>query len=517
MTLHSRSSQPLGWALVCAIFLSLLLSGLAASPALSNSPVASSAPRKGSADKAFAGYKIRATGKASGAWIGGRRLGGSIWYRIDPAVKAGARRYGPAKSATRVHGSRRNTARVAWIISKYGSYRDKQQSAAVDAAVYHLLVGKTFRLYGKKGARRLDQTGHLRSVRGLASYMVRESARYAGPYRLRIAVARADVGGTAVVTVRLRGRSRSTPQLPVTVTYDGQGSATAVTNARGVATLQVPARQAGPHPVRVRVGKVPATALRLRTPRGRGTRLVRATKSPRAGLARGVVRAVPRLGVRTSPTSTNKGQGVGGFIGVGSSYGTAPRAGSAQLTGPYTSAAQARSCGGRVVRRTPITVRGDGAVSLPRVTQGPGIYAWRISVAADEFNAPGSVCGGTFTVYLVPKVTASATTPAYGPSATPRAKLNVSAVSTKYRETAHVQLYGPFPSRSAAAASSSCRGNKLVSNRPVTIPSSGSFYGQKSKVAGRGWYSWRATLPYGTWTRSAVSACGSSPSIFEVR
>ena len=42
--------------------------------------------------------------------------------------------------------SRRATARAEWVLSKYGGYKDARQAAAVDAVVYHLLVGGRWRI-----------------------------------------------------------------------------------------------------------------------------------------------------------------------------------------------------------------------------------------------------------------------------------------------------------------------------------------------------------------------------------
>ena len=50
----------------------------------------------GRADPPRTGYPLPADGTAAGGWIGSRRAGHQVVYRIDPARKATASRFGPA-------------------------------------------------------------------------------------------------------------------------------------------------------------------------------------------------------------------------------------------------------------------------------------------------------------------------------------------------------------------------------------------------------------------------------------
>ena len=152
-----------------------LVAGLLAVAALVAVPVApvvgADRPDDRAGDRAerWAGYRIPSTGRAAGGWIGGYRVGRTPVFVITPERRpnrAGFRPEDPTNDlAGRGGPSRSETQRAAWILSKYGGYRDARQAAAVDAAVLHLLGDREWRLGGARGAARVRASGDPATVR----------------------------------------------------------------------------------------------------------------------------------------------------------------------------------------------------------------------------------------------------------------------------------------------------------------------------------------------------------------
>ena len=213
------------------------------------------------APRRWAGYVIPANGDAAGGWIGGYRDGDTTLFLTTPTKspnRAGLRSPDELGNLPGRSASRKETARAAWILSKYGAYKDATQAAAVDATVYHLLVGGAWEIVGPLGAGRIRQSGDRASVSRFARIMLRQSRAHAGRYTAELAVSAADVGGSVAVTLSVTdGHGRPASGLPVTLAMSGHPSAPAVTGDDGRAVARFAADARGWQDVIGTVSQVP--------------------------------------------------------------------------------------------------------------------------------------------------------------------------------------------------------------------------------------------------------------------
>ena len=148
--------------------------------------------------------------------MGGYKIGDTPIFVVTPTRRPNRRGYEAAQVVADLDksrgASRRATARAAWVLSKYGGYRDARQAAAVDAAVYHLLVGGRWRIDHHRGAARIRHSGDPASVRRYARIMLGQSRKFAGVYRVTVTATSADVGGTIEATVNGHRRATTDPR-----------------------------------------------------------------------------------------------------------------------------------------------------------------------------------------------------------------------------------------------------------------------------------------------------------------
>ena len=290
--------------------------------------------------------------------------------------------------------SRAETARAAWILSKYGGYRDATQAAAVDAAVTHLLAGKRWRISARLGSRRIRQAPESAAVRRFARIMLAGSRRSAGAYQAVLQAAGADVGGTLEVAVAVTdGHGRPAPGLPVVLGAGGAAPVDAVTGDDGRAVARFTVGQRGWQDVSATVQQVPEHRLLLRPPVRR-----RQSTAAEAGVKRTLVVGgqAPIRGPQTLALARLTCD-----VTVGSptrvsppSLVTAPRARpTGTLHGPF--AVRGRRA---VLRRDggqrDATVAADGDHALPPVApRAGGYYAWRVAVDGTATSLPVSACG----------------------------------------------------------------------------------------------------------------------------
>ncbi|MET0525224.1 MAG: hypothetical protein ABWZ91_10495 [Nocardioides sp.] len=360
----------------------------------------------------WSGYPIADTGKAAGGWIGARRWGrnGPVLYRVDPAASDRTTSYKPGRFVHRLKGKaprssadRRTTARAAWIVSKYGRVRLPAQSAAVDAALLHLLAGGRWKLSGEAGKRRIRQGEESALVGSLARTMLDDSRRRSGPYKIQVrqkdvAIIGDDVRlGVRVVVAR---NGRPLPFVPVRIqTPDGvlKGD---LTGADGRINLTYPLPSAGVTQIRVRVAKVPETRLRLLSPRrSAASRAVIAGKKRLLGTRDLIyVKARPRVIVTTGDKRIAAGSKSKGRFRLVDAAEAWPRTATVTLHGPFTHSDNAR-CGTRTTRTGHTRVTGVGDYAMPRFTlRRKGYYVWQVQVPGNRVNLPAADCGGRFKV-----------------------------------------------------------------------------------------------------------------------
>ncbi len=351
----------------------------------------------------WSGYRIERTGTAAGGFIGARRWSknGPILYRIDPTAKAGATTYRKGRWVSRLNGQ--STARAAWIVSKYGTFRYDIQSAAVDAALLHLLAGDRWTLNGDLGRRRIRQTGEQAQVRSFARTMLDGSLRSAGPYAILVKQANVAIVGDAVglgIQVTVARNGRPLPFVPVRVSSPDGTANVGTTNEDGWVRLTYEHPPAGATPLKVTVANAPETRLRILNP-GRPARsrvVVAGRKGPVVGQGAVYVKARPDVVVTHGVKRVRTGAATGGRFRLVRSAEAWPRRAVVTLHGPFAYADNA-SCGDRIARKGHTRVTDAGHYSLPRFKLSEkAFYVWRVHVPGNAVNLSATDCGGKFRV-----------------------------------------------------------------------------------------------------------------------
>ena len=458
----------------------------------------------------WSGYRIPTNGHADGGWIGGYAIGDTPVFVVTPTRRPNRLGYEAAQVVTDLHGSRgasrRATAQAAWVLSKYGGYRDARQAAAVDAAVYHLLVGGRWRIDHHRGAARIRRSGDPASVSRFARIMLEQSRTFAGDYQVTATATSADLGGTIEATVTVTaGHHRPAAGLPVAVSAPGAATVQTVTGDDGRAVAHFPATQPGWQDVTATVGEVPEHRLYLRMPvkRGQATAAEGGVRRTVDASVLAAVRGPQTMSLQASPENLV----VGGQAAVTATIdgdGSA-RPATAALFGPFPSASEA-VCSGSSVGTTTATVTADGSYRLPAVAPSAGgYYAWRVVVDGTDTTMPVSGCGA------VTKVRARTTTTALSqPGAAVGdnvpVQVTVSGVPFQGSVTGTVTLFGPYTS-DADRQADQCG---TIAAGPVSFAhaqGNGTFFAPSIAVLASGFYAWRAsTNPDDLWLGS-TSPC----------
>lgn len=365
-----------------------------------------------SPDRPWSGFRIDTNERAGGSWLGARKVGsrpGRVVYRIDPAATARPNGFAELSRVTTVPGpgakraaGRRATARAAWIISKYGSLRYEIQSAAVDAAVLHLLAGPDYSLNGKAGKARLRDTGLAEDIRRFAAIMLHDSIRGSGPYELIVQqLGESAVGDPVRLGVQVVVERSGVPltSVPVAVRVGrGPWQDAGETDDQGLVTFGFVGKTAGPQQVTARVLRVPEHRLLLMEPRrSSASRVAVAGRKHAVALpTTAAVKARPQ--VRVASGSMVSGNRTVGSFRIARAYGVAAASATAVLHGPYGSFDQI-SCERKALRTRDVPVMGDGHYPLPRVqVRQAGVYVWEVVAHGNSFNLDASKCGAAFRV-----------------------------------------------------------------------------------------------------------------------
>lgn len=508
--------------------LRLVLAGLVALGLLALAPVAGPAqagaraarPHQ-TADAPRVGFSLRRDGTAAGAWFGSRKVDGQVVFRIDPRRAAYAPGFTRARWAATLDGSgpvdvtRARTRRAAWVLAKYGVYRDKVQSAAVELALDVLLHGGAYGESGAGNRRRLDQTGDSATILGMVDYMLSTSRLLAGPYRVTVAARGVTVGDAVDVGVEVTTSATDEPvrKLPVEITLGGR-TASGVTRADGSVDLSVAATQPGPQPLVVTVRLLPTDRLLVRRPTGgHGSRVVVAGRKESRTLRRALpIRARPTVALN-NPATALLTDALPGTLAVAGGYASSRQA-TFSLHGPFAAGA-AQDCTPATVAATAhLSVSADGSYDVPALTvKTPGGYNWSVALAGDQFNLPASGCGRTFTAKTVPILDVAATKTSIPLRGDAKARVDAGRLPADYDDRARVRLYGPFDSRDAVR----CNDAHLARKRDVALlgPSSHGTT-EPATLQSRGVFAWRATLPGGPLSVGVTTACGAPGSFVRV-
>ena len=456
----------------------------------------------------WAGYRIPVNGHADGGWIGGWQVGKKHVFVVTPRAlpnRAGFNRSRPVADLRGTHGpTRRETRRAAWVLSKYGGYRDATQAAAVDASVYHLLAGGRWKITHARGARRIRLAGSSSLVHRFARIMLRQSRRSAGVYTARVRATNADVGGTITATVRVRdGHGRPAAGLPVTLRSARGKPVTRVTGGDGRAMARFPAPVRGWQKVTARVRQVPDHRIHLRTP----VRPRQATAA--AGGSRRTVVARTRAAVRGPQTLTLESARdvilVGSRTKVVATVGgdSVSRTATATLYGPFASASGAR-CSGASVDKVSTTVSDDGSYNLPRVTPtAGGFYLWRVRVDGSATNLKVAACGASTKVRALSRTRVSHVGRGLV-GGDVRARVTVSRIPFPARVVVTTTLFGPYSTR-AERRQDAC--GRIYGRVVQTLSGNGSLDSTPLVANSRGYFAWQAETSAGELWLGSRSTC----------
>jgi hypothetical protein len=488
----------------------------AAGPGAASPGEVAARPKAGH-DQTWAGYKIRSDGTAGGGWLGGRKLDGGVVYRIDPTRRPVSTGYGAATTTERAGGraSRKETARAAYVLSTYGTYRYAVQAAAVDIAVNSLLVGGPYALTGPKTAQRLRQTPQPAKVLTFARKMLKDAARKAGAPRLTVTATNTAVGGSVQATAELRDtRGQAMAEQKVWFDYPGATTQTVETDKSGNATVTFPATAAGQQPVTASVPEVPEWRLVVQDPaKKKASRLARAgAKTVLTATAAGTVTVRPTIQI-TTPTQGMRTSAVPGrFVISGGQPGS--RTAGVRLWGPFSSAA-ATTCSGKIAVAKDLTVTGNGTYNVPAlVAPSAGFYVWQVVVPGDAVNQAASACGTPIVLQVQPAVTITRSDTSYPAGSAVPSTVNVSGLPTNqtYSNSATVDFYGPYADRENIA----CGATRLERRTSVRITANGSLRAPDVTLSRTGFYGLVVTLPARTFSTAAASACNAGGSVIRV-
>lgn len=457
----------------------------------------------------WSGYRIPRNGHADGGWMGGYKIGDTPIFVVTPTRRPNRGGYQAAQVVAdldRSRGaSRRATARAAWVLSKYGGYKDALQAAAVDAVVYHLLVGGRWRIDHHRGTARIRHSGDPATVRSYARIMLEQSRKLAGVYRVTVTATGADLGGTIEATVKVTARhDRPAAGLPVAVSAPGAATVHAVTGDDGRTVAHFPATQQGWQDVTASVGQVPEHRLHLRRPVKRGQ-----AAAAEAGVRRTVdasvltaVRGPQTMSLQATPENLV----VGGPAAVTASIAGdgSPRAATAALHGPFGSASAA-VCSGSPVGTTTTTVTGDASYPLPALAPSAGgYYAWRVTVDGTATTMPVTACGA------VTKVRAPTTTTILSqPTATlgENVAVQVTVSGIPFQGSVHgtLTLYGPYTSDTERQQQRCARIAQAVPF--LRTQGNGTFPSPSISLMESGYYAWGASISSGDLWLGSSSPC----------
>lgn len=465
----------------------------------------------------WSGFSINGGRTADSRWIGAYTAGGNRLYQFQPAARHNTRGYRDIVIRKDL-GSRATaweTQRAAWILSKYGSYKNAVQQAAVDAATYSLAYGGGMTYNRSRGYQRIRQTGRNAStILAWTKQMLQESSKHAGRPKLTVSAPSTTVGAyvTAVATV-VDGRGNPMPRVTVRVAFDGQ-RITGTTNSAGQVKVQFPATEGGTRTITARAYRLPAPHVYVARSRvsnqasavigGRRITLVRTRSVAIAGNQRLSISSTDTV-ITTKTKSAVKYTvtGQGGEQTV-----------TTQLYGPFTTAAAA-TCAGRVRATATQTITDNGTYTTPAMAAQPwaGYYKRKVTVSGNALNQPVSSCAALFTNRAV--TTASLARLGElrrGLGSTITARLRVLGLPNTAPVSAGVRVYGPFSTSSSAV----CDAAKRSYAYPLTFRGDGTK-DVTFKPARKGWYIIQGDINASELNTADVSPCGGENAFVQVR
>ena len=467
--------------------------------------------------KRWAGYEIPRTGGAAGGWIGGYEIGDTPIFLITPTREPNRQGYQRARVVDDLSGrggaTRAETKRAAWILSKYGGYRDATQAAAVDASVYAVLVGGRWSTTGVRGARRIHEAPEWATVLRFARIMLKQSRLHAGQYRARLKATNADAGGTIEATIKVTdGHGRPAAGLPVTVDAAGAAAVEAVTGDNGRAVTRFAVSQPGWHRITATVREVPEHRLQLRLPvrQGQAAAAEGGVRRKLVASTRAAVRGSQALGLQASPGTILVGSAARVTASV-TGDGT-PRSAAGTFYGPFGSVSAAQ-CAGPAVGTVTKAVSADGGYALPALTPGAaGYYVWRVAVDGTPTALPVAACGAVTAVKAVATVTVTALNPEMQPG-NAEVRVSLSGLPRLPAVDVTLSVRGPYATQQALTAGNCSGAIDTSVDQKMNGDATVMLY---PYVDEPGWYGLQATVPAGELRQGSQSSCSALGTVLHV-
>lgn len=477
-----------------------------------------------------AGYSIPHENGSSGSWIGSYDVDGRTVYCIDPdkSGPATAGGYGAPKVVTSFRDlagrkvSTKDVQRAAYVASKYGNTRNKDRAAAVDTVMYALLGRGKFAMGGSRSEQRMKDSGHYKAIRAIAGSMLADSAKRAGTPTARLGLSKSNgIGNPVTATFTLKTKyGAALSGIKVTADYplDTTGAATAMTNAKGVATFKFTPTRVGDASMTATAHGLPTAWPTIRFPaRGSAQRMI--VTGLRMEVPAKANVNVEKVSISVT-TKTSHAVAAPGVILTDKVVIKAPKdyrvTMSAALFGPYTIRPTRTSCtDAKKVGEVTFTVTGPGTYRTPGVgpLTTPGYYTWVETAPSTDLAKPVRTrCGIADETSLVNKYQ-----PEFVTEVNDRTikvgdpvldHITVSGLTADQPLAIDWALYGPFTKMPGV---SSCVDTKKVASGTVTATTNGIIDTPAYVVKAAGYYTYTEKSAETDWYNDEATACGEVP------
>ncbi|MGD9694195.1 MAG: sortase [Thermoleophilia bacterium] len=398
--------------------------------------------------------------------------------------------------------------RMAYALWNYGRSNRVSQQAAMMLYVHSLM--------GDGAPGEVDPSALGSGVQALFTKISRESARYAGPYRLDVKLPGAlTVGNRATGTVRLIAASgAAVPNVVVNLTSTGASGipARVRTDSKGVATLSFTPNASDGVSVEARTEDVASTLPKIYSPTSpkparNGQRLA-APDSQRLSATAGKVSSKATISVSTVayPTNVRVGQASRDRVRISGLPPGRRTTVTSLLYGPFRSPSEFR-CEGEPAVRSTFTATKSGTYGTPVARlEKPGWYTYQVVIAGDDALTPVTTpCGvpaESFRVQSQPAVTTKVSSQQVKPG---DAITDTVIVSGLHGEAATVNawLFGPFPSREAIRCDV-----PPIWTGSVQANGDGEYLTAPFQITTAGYYTYRESIDASDFVRATETACG---------
>jgi hypothetical protein len=399
-----------------------------------------------------------------------------------------------------------NLEKAAYAIWAYGRTTNPNQAAAVMLYVHSLM--------GDARPGELDPAALNQSVVALHEVVVRNSARYHGPYRVAVALpASIGVGKTGTAEVRvISGAGVPLPNLTLTLSATGAAAPSTVkTNATGVATVSLRATSAEGVHLKATTEPVPATLPTVYAPTTvqaarNGQRVAAADAQQVTGDDQSTgSKAQISMTTAADPSDVAVGGQSSDKVTISGALQSYRGKVSVRLYGPFRTAAEI-TCTGTPVSESSFTANGSGSYKSQAVTLSkPGLYQYQEAAPADAnhigFTTPCNAVSERVRVQAKPAVHTVVSAQTAAPGASITDSVTVSGLAGEH-VTVEAALYGPFPARDAIA----CTGTPAWTGK-IDVTADGTFQTEAYVVTKPGYYTYYESIAGGDFVVATKTPC----------